>query len=224
MTDPSNEPERELAELISAIDVRAPAELHRRIQAMADEASARRSPARSPLRLRLGAGAVALAVLVLALVLALGSSGPGGLDLQRTAAFALARPELRAPSESPGAGSQLEANVEGIAFPYWGERFGWEASGSRIDRYDGRTIHTVFYSSSAGRRVGYAIVAGSPAPGVGAGTVHYLDGTAYHLTSLDGAGVVSWIREGHLCVVSGRGVPAATLLALASWGERAAAA
>jgi hypothetical protein len=31
--------------------------------------------------------------------------------------------------------------------------------------------------------------------------------------------VVTWLRGGHLCVVSGRGVDRATLLHLASWTD-----
>jgi len=34
-----------------------------------------------------------------------------------------------------------------------------------------------------------------------------------------GAPVVTWLRDGHLCVVSGHGVSGATLLRLASWGD-----
>jgi hypothetical protein len=35
--------------------------------------------------------------------------------------------------------------------------------------------------------------------------------------SQSGATIVTWQRGGHLCVVSGRGVSAHTLLSLASW-------
>jgi hypothetical protein len=42
-------------------------------------------------------------------------------------------------------------------------------------------------------------------------------GVSYRVLSQDGATVVSWQRAGHLCVVSGRGVNARTLLSLASW-------
>ena len=227
MTDMTPGSEEELTELISSIDAQAPPGLHARIQAMADEASARRSPAsRHALTLRIGLGSAALAAVVIALVLVLGGSGSpaGGLDVNRTAAVALARPTLPAPGESPSSRAELEASVENVAFPYWGERFGWESSGSRIDHVAGRTVKTVFYTDAAGRRVGYAIVAGSPAPSAGAGTVRWLHGTPYHLTKIGGSDVVSWVRDGHLCVVAGRGVAPATLLALASWQEPSSAA
>ena len=222
MTEPSPRDETELTELISSIDVPAPAELHGRVQAMIDESRTRRSPtARHPVAFRLGTGALAVAVVVIALVLAFGGSGSEGLGVQQTAALTLSGATMPAPAENPSARAQLAAAVEGIPFPYWREKFGWRSSGSRLDHRDGRSIQTVFYSDAAGRRVGYAIVGGRPAPSVGAGEVRWLHGTPYHLTTINGAGVVSWVRDGHLCVVSGRGVSPETLLALASWHERA---
>jgi len=62
------------------------------------------------------------------------------------------------------------------------------------------------------------------APRVRGGTIAWREGTPYRLLREDGARVVAWTREGHLCVISGRGVAAATLLKLASWNERALAA
>ena len=46
------------------------------------------------------------------------------------------------------------------------------------------------------------------------------DGTPYRLLTVNGTHVVTWLRDGHLCVVSGRGVNGATLLRLASWDDR----
>jgi hypothetical protein len=224
MNEPNPRDETELAELISSIDVTAPPELHGRVQAMIDETEARRSPAaRHPTAFRLGTSGLALAVVLIALVLAFGGSGSEGLGVRQTATLALSGATMGAPAENPSARAQLAAAVEGIPFPYWREKFGWRSSGSRLDRRDGRSIQTVFYSDAAGRRVGYAIVGGRPAPSVGRGEVRWLSGTPYHLTTVAGASVVSWVRDGHLCVVSGRGVSPETLLALASWHERPSA-
>jgi hypothetical protein len=46
----------------------------------------------------------------------------------------------------------------------------------------------------------------------------------YRLLTVHGAAVVTWLRDGHLCVISGRGVSSATLLRLASWSEHDATA
>jgi hypothetical protein len=123
---------------------------------------------------------------------------------------------LPAPPESQTHHAQLAVAVDGVPFPYWSERFGWRSTGSRTDRVDGRSITTVFYGDSRGRRVGYAILAGTPVPRIDGGEVTWRGGVSYRLLSGSGAAVVTWLRDGHLCVVSGRGVSSATLLWLAS--------
>jgi hypothetical protein len=80
---------------------------------------------------------------------------------------------------------------------------------------------TVFYANRSGQRIGYAIVAGG-APSVSGGSVSWLHGHPYRLLGGGGTHTVVWLRNGRLCVLSGRGVSAGTLLRLASWGERAA--
>jgi hypothetical protein len=52
--------------------------------------------------------------------------------------------------------------------------------------------------------------------------IAWRSGVAYRLLTQSGAAVVTWLRDGHLCVVSGRGVSSATLLRLAIWSDRAA--
>ncbi len=49
-------------------------------------------------------------------------------------------------------------------------------------------------------------------------------GVSYRLLTENDAAVVTWLRAGHLCVVSGRGVSSATLLRLASWSAHDATA
>jgi hypothetical protein len=106
-----------------------------------------------------------------------------------------------------------------VPFPYWEDRFGWRSTGTRSDRIDGRTVTTVFYSDSHGRRIGYAILAGTPAPRVAGGTIAWRDGVPYRLLTENGAAIVTWLRHGHLCIVSGHGISSATLLKLASWSD-----
>jgi hypothetical protein len=220
MSEQNPRTEAELSELLGSIDVKAPPELHERVHAMLDRASVRDvQPAGQPGRVRLGLGIAALAATVLVLLLALNGTGSPKLDVQQAAALALASPTLPAPAENPGSPGALRVSVDGIAFPYWAGQEGWQASGSRIDTRSGRTIRTVFYDDAAGHQVGYAIVAG-PAPQILPGTVHRRHGVSFHLSRLEGASVVSWLRDGHLCVVAGRGVGASTLLALAGRRER----
>jgi hypothetical protein len=151
-------------------------------------------------------------------------SGPGsaGLSLAEAAAVTLRPATMAAPRESTTDRGMLSAGVQGVSFPYWEERFHWRSTGSRIDTLDGRTVRTVFYADDAGHTVGYAILGGR-APGLtGAGQVHWRHGTPYRLGQVGGAEVVTWKRDGHLCVVSGRGVDGSKLIALASWNEHGA--
>jgi hypothetical protein len=124
-----------------------------------------------------------------------------------------------APAESASNRTELAASVDGVPYPYWGKRFGWRSSGARSDQLDGQSVRTVFYQDARGRRIGYAIVAGGNSPQLSGGVVSRRDGKAYRLSTENGAPVVSWMRNGHLCVVSGRGVDGATLLRLASWDD-----
>lgn len=216
--------EAELVELVRSIDEAAPAHLHERIQAMAAEASAPRARAfgrgLAP-GWRRGWAATAVAAIVAAIALAFIGGAGSGPTLGEASALALRAPSMPAPAENGHDRALVNAAVDGVSFPYWNGQFGWRASGQREDNLYGRKIRTVFYTNSQGLRIGYAIVAGRPAPGIGAGAAHWRHGTRYQLTHEHGAPVVTWLRDGHLCIVSGRGVRASTLLALASWDDRA---
>jgi hypothetical protein len=232
MTDPHTSAPRptdeaELVELVRSIDTPAPESLHRTVDAMIATRSARGGRRRAegaaarPFGLgpRLAAvGAIAAAVIALALAFGLGGNS-SKLSVSDAAAVTLRQATHAAPDESPSNRAELTAAVEGVSFPYWGGHFGWHSTGSRSDRVDGRDVTTVFYENARGQRVGYAIVAGDAPTQAGSGVVSRHDGTPYRLQMIDGASVVTWLRDGHLCVVSGHGVSGATLLRLASWDD-----
>ncbi|MGP0102379.1 MAG: hypothetical protein ACLPUT_12270 [Solirubrobacteraceae bacterium] len=215
---PDTEPE--IVELVRSIDVQAPQELHRRVEALVAERGGRASTHRR----RQGAirwglsGAVALAAVVAVLVVSLSGGAGSALTLHTAVALTMRPATMAAPAQDPHNEAELAADVEGVAFPYWDDRFGWRATGARTDRVDGRAVTTVFYAR-AHQWIGYAIVAGAPAPHVGGGVVRERSGTSYRFLTEDGASVVTWLRDGHLCVVAGHGVNDATLMALASWHE-----
>jgi hypothetical protein len=215
MSERSPHTESELIELVRSIDVRAPEHLHARIEEMVAEHTGERRRRPRPFRLGFAAAVPALGVLVLVLVLSGGSSPR--LTLDKTVALTLRPPTMPAPTENPHDGTQLQAKVDGVAFPYWEESFGWRSTGVRSDRLDGRSVTTVDYAGSHGQWIGYAIVAGTPAPHVVGGTIMRRGGTPYRFLVSHGARVVTWLRDGRLCVVAGHGVSAATLLSLASW-------
>jgi hypothetical protein len=224
MSEHRPQTEAELIEHLRALDVPAPASLHERVEALVAEraAPARRSSRRrglgSPAWGMAAAGAMVAAAVAVALLVSTGGSGSGSAaNVRAAAALALARPTAAAPAESASNRAQLAAGVDGVAFPYWEEGLGWRSVGARSDRIAGRAVTTVFYADPQGRRIGYAIVGGTPPPALTGGVVAQRGGTDYRLLSVNGAGAVVWLRHGHLCVVAGRGVDSATLLALASW-------
>jgi hypothetical protein len=221
--------EQELIEQIRAIDVPAPESLHRQVEAMIASRSRRGARRRGPagvrrersfsLAPRIAAGG-AIALAALALVLSVSLSGSSSqLSVHDASALTLSPATSGAPAESSSHEKQLAANVEGVAFPYWGKRFGWHATGTRRDHLDGRNVTTVFYENARGRRVGYAIVAGGAPSGISGGVVTRHDGTPYRLLTIRGAAVVTWERDGHLCVISGHHVSGAMLLRMAEWDE-----
>jgi hypothetical protein len=219
--------EAEVTELVRSIDVRAPDSLHRRVQEMVADKGRSRGARGPGARRRLGgrlalAGAVAAAAVVLAVVLISGSSGPAAPSVSETAKLTLAPATSPPPPESSTHRAQLAANVDGVHFPYWEGGLGWRSTGSRVDTLHGRRIATVFYGDGTGRQIGYTIVSG-PAPKVSGGTTAWRNGIPYTLHTERGVAIVTWLRSGHLCVVSGRGVNSATLLHLASWGARSVA-
>ncbi len=221
--------QRHIAELLRSFDVSAPESLHRRIESLVASHQSHRFAPRHPRRGRrrfspLGlASTGAVAAAVVAIAVAVGYGGGGGipvLSLRQAAALTQRAATLPAPPESSAHRAQLASAVNGVPFPYWEDRFGWRSTGSRTDHVDGRSITTVFYADSSGRRIGYAILAGTPAPRVAGGMIAWRGGVSYRLLSENGAAVVTWLRDSHLCVVSGRGVSSTTLLGLVSWSDR----
>ena len=236
-----------VAAIVRAVDVRAPETLHRRVQEMVDAHPASRRRARTEgrgARAHTGAGdhggvlggalngrlrptlaAMAVAAIAGAALALLTGGGthhapqPVGPSLSTASRLTLSAATTGAPRENPTNAKQLNVAVDGVAFPYWKERFGWRATGTRTDTIGGRAVTTVFYAGPRGKRIGYAIVGGTPAPASGGGTLVWHRGVPYRLRQVGSVPVVTWQREGRLCVLSGRGVSGATLVRLASWSE-----
>jgi hypothetical protein len=226
MTKPPTQIEDEqqhIAELVRSFDAPAPESLHRQVESLVATHQERHVAWRvsrrafSPVGLA-SAGAVAAAVVAVALAVGLGGGGSGvpTVSFSQAAASTLRAATLPAPPESQAHHAQLAVAVDGVPFPYWEDRFGWHSTGSRNDRVDGRTVTTVFYTDPHGRRIGYAILASTPAPRIAGGVIAWHNGVSYRMLSENGATVVTWLRDGHLCVLSGHSISSATLLKLAS--------
>ena len=224
---PRNEPrEEELAALLDeqrravelvrgAAPAEAPAGLRARIER-------ERRPGAVRTRRRVwaaGVAATALAAAALVLVLAVPENVPGGPAVADAAVLATRPATGPAPPPRPGAPTLLARAVDGVPYPSWTKKFGWKAVGSRVDTLDGRRATTVFYAKN-GRRIGYTIFAGSPlhVPSGAAGVRR--DGTELRLLTVDGRPVVTWLRRGRTCIITGAGVGRAVLEKLAAWNGK----
>jgi len=153
-----------------------------------------------------------------ALVWTLAALGGGQAALTvADAATLAARPATATVPEPPDDHPTLpRLRAAGLPFPYWEDRFGWKATGVRNDDVDGRALTTVFYRSH-GRRIAYTIVPGSRLPvAPGAATITR-SGIVVRAYPDDRRLIVTWLRRGHTCVLSGVDVPLDTLTALAVW-------
>ena len=144
------------------------------------------------------------AALLVALVLPLG----GGLTVEDTLAAAT-RPIDSPAMPDPRNDKLLREQVDGVRFPNFAGKFGWRAVGVRVDELEGRDMRTVFYERG-GKRIAYTIVAGEQLewPDVEP-TVR--DGVKLRPFDEEGREVVTWLRGGQTCVLSGDGVSSATL-------------
>jgi hypothetical protein len=169
----------------------------------------RRVPARR-LRWMIPAFAAAAAALLVALVLPVG----GGLTVEDTLAAAI-RPIDSPATTDPRNDKLLRDQVEGVRFPNFAGKFGWRAVGVREDELEGHDTRTVFYARG-GKRIAYTIVSGDQLdwPDV---EPMVRDGVKLRPFHEEGRQVVTWLRGGQTCVLSGERVSDATLLELAAW-------
>lgn len=205
------EEQRRAHELVlhAAAAVEAPARVRAQIEAK------RKPRATTRRRFALGGVAVAaVAVAALVLVLVLPANVPGAPTVADAAVLGTRAPTAPPP---PSAGPTLLArSVEGVPFPYWAKKFGWNATGTRVDTVGGRRATTVFYEK-AGRTIAYTIVAGDAlkTPKDARPLTH--EGTDLHLFTVNGRSAVTWERLGRTCILSGLDVDFPTLAKLAAW-------
>ena len=198
-------------------EVRAPAALRERIEAGA--AGGDRRPARTGGRHWWSSWPVVAVAGAAAAVIAIGIVGLPGTNPSVTDAAKLAElaPTEPAPGAQPDQPTLLAASFEGLAYPDWAKDFGWRAVGERSDELDGRDTHTVFYENADGARIAYTIVAGDALDPPEDGEPSVVDGVALDAFAADGNSAVTWLRDGHTCVLAGEGVDEDTLLELAAW-------
>ncbi len=197
---------------------RAPEQLRARIEAA--------RPTRGVVvRRRFGyAGGVAgaLAAIGLALVLVLPGGAPGAPSVSEAAALAARGPTQAPPA--PNAASpeaMLDQSVGEVYFPNWGSSLHWRAIGARTDTLGGHRAVTVYYEWR-NKRIAYTIVSGPPLAQPAAHRT-WLHGTELRTLTQDGRLVVTWLRAGDTCVLSGAAVTVGELQKLAAWKAPTAA-
>ena len=197
---------------IRGLDLQAPPGLRSRI-----EADSARPPGRvRRRRLAIGgalAGAAAAAALAAILVLPSGAGGPTVVEAARLSDLPAQQASVPVDRDNP---KLLDAAVEGVPFPNLHAEFVWHQAGKRSDELDGRHTVTVFYTRN-GQRVGYTIVSGDAIDPPAESRATTQNGVELHTTTERGQAVVTWLREGRTCVISGKGVSAKDLREVASW-------
>ncbi|MBJ7519671.1 MAG: hypothetical protein JHC84_08250 [Solirubrobacteraceae bacterium] len=197
-------------------EVEAPMALRERIETQRTKAPA--AKVRGPRRWLLPAGiASALGATFAALLIAFGAGGAPSVADTLNAASAPAAIGVSVDRDTP---QLLTLDRDGVPFPNFLAKFGWEATGARTDEIDGRQTTTVFYEKD-GQEVAYTIVGGD-ALEVPDGDATTIDDKTFTVLEEDGRTVVTWERGGHTCVLSAEGVPADELLELAGWKGKGA--
>jgi hypothetical protein len=195
-----------------ALSVEAPPSLRARLsQAEADRRPRRRWSPRVAIPAL--AGTAVAAVVAAVLIVAGGAAGPTVHD---AAALALARPMAAAPA--PSGPAALSASEDGITFPNYAYEWpAWKAAGARHDTIDGREATTITYRGPLGD-VGYTIVAGEALPKPDGARRVVSNGLELAIYRKDGATVVTWEKDGHTCVLAGKGAGVeAQLVKFATW-------
>lgn len=193
-------------------EIAVPAGLRARLNA---ERSTPSTPVRRR-RLAIGgalAGAAAAAALAAVLVLPSGAGGPTVVEAAKLNELPATNPSTPPDPADP---RLLEASAQGLPYPNLDIEFGWRPAGQRQDEIDGRDATTVFYERE-GKRIGYTILSGEGIDPPENSTSTTLNDVKLSSLADGGQEIVTWWRDGHTCVLSGKGVSKQELLELASW-------
>jgi hypothetical protein len=199
-------------------DVGAPARLRGQVDRRRGTGRAVRGGRR---RVVIGRSIAAAAAVAITLILVLPSGFSGGPSVADAAALAEKPPTQPAPGAVTPAAPILRAEVDDVPFPNYAAKFGWRPVGAREDDPSGRGATTVYYKKG-GRTIGYTIVSGDALDPPSGARATRRGGVEYRSFRDDGRTVVTWERDGHTCVLSGKRARAAELLVLADWRGKGA--
>jgi hypothetical protein len=204
---------RALRAIRGAADERAPMALRARLELARDPDPRWRLP--RFLTARAATAGVAVAAVAAALAVTIG--GPtGGPTVAAAAGLGTRTPVSVAGATPNDHGVVPGVSAAGISFPDWGPNFGFEAVGVRRDHLGGRLATTVFYARGD-QQIAYTIMSGSSLPAGASLHESVWDGLRLGSFLSHGRVVVTWLRNGHTCVLSGADTPSALLARLASY-------
>ncbi len=204
--------QRAALEAVRALDAPAPARLCARVRA---EPS--RLPTRSHARLRPVVLAVAAAIAVLLVVVLPPQGRRDGPTMLEIAQLADQSPCASAPPRDRAEPSRLNAAIAGLPFPNYPARLGWYAIGIRVDELDGRETRTVFFCARGDPRIAYSIVAGYALAWPAHAPRTLRNGTELRHLRRGRQTIVTWLRAGRMCVLSGARLSRDELLELPAW-------
>jgi hypothetical protein len=206
------ERQRSAATALRGLGVAAPTGLRRRIELERSRPSASVRTRRLAFGAAL-AGAAAAIALALVLVAPSGSGGPTVVQAAQLSDLPATQSSVRLDPANP---KLLDVQVEGVPFPNLHADFVWHEAGSRSDQLDGRNTKTVFYERD-GQRIGYTIVSGEKIDPPAGARASVQNGVRLRTATSGGHAIVTWLRGGRTCVLSGAGVSAKDLREVASW-------
>jgi len=207
-----------LGALRGTAEIGAPARLRADVERRRSGSRARRGRRR---RIVVAQSIAAAAAVALALILVLPSGFSGAPSVADAASLAEKPPTQPAPGGVPGAPALLRKEVDDVPFPNYAAKFGWTPVGAREDDPSGRDATTVRYRKD-GRTISYTIVSGDTLEPPSDARSTTRAGVEYRSFRDNGRTVVTWERDGHTCVLSGKAVRPAELLTLADWRGKGA--
>jgi anti-sigma factor RsiW len=200
---------RTISEAVASVS--APMGLRTTIERMEAEHAAPRRRRRFSLRAWVPMAGLAAAAAAVLIVLVVG----GGPAVDDVLAAASRPPQHQVPPD-PAHDKLLSKQVDGVTFPNYAGKFGWSAAGGRNDDVDGRGTGTVFYTHG-GQKIAYSIVSGDALDWPKDSRMVVYEGVRLHLSSDGDRSVVTWLRQGRTCVLSGTTTDTETLIELAAW-------
>lgn len=172
------------------------------------------SPARRRRVLALsGLGAVVAGIVA---ALALPGAVAPGLTIVEAADRTLAGPTAPPPPRGVRYPNLLIGAAGGVRFPFLEESFGWRAIGTRSDLRGDHRLMTVTYEQGR-QRLGYTIVVGARLPPPAATTDQVERAVRLRFFLAGGRPVLTFVRDGRTCILSGAGLSMEELVTLGGW-------